>query len=112
MKSFIFMILAISTVGCTYDPYGGNFRPNGYGDGSNTPSSKPISPFVSSRAFPVTGFSGCNDEAISCNCNYTSAYHGAVVPTRLCNSGYHQFVQCQGVCPGGDYPWATNCICR
>ena len=95
-------------VACTFDP--GNPPNNGRQD-SGIISEPGVKPFSSSRTFPTTGFSGCGDEAISCNCNYTSAVPGVVTPTRLCNSGYHRFLRCQGFCPGGGTPWATVCEC-
>lgn len=113
MKTFFIAFIAVCMTACVYDPYGNGPKP-GYNSGESGfgPETKPITPFTSSRSFPVTGFSGCKDEAVSCNCNYTSAFPGETVPTRICNSGYHQFVRCQGFCPGGGIPWATVCTCN
>lgn len=52
----------------------------------------------------------CGQTVISCNCNQTQAYPGAVSQTSECTSGFQEFVVC-GQCPAGGYAWYTNCKC-
>jgi len=105
MKKLSLLFLGMLMAGCVYRPYDDSPE---YSPGKP----KQLNTFSTPRTFPVTGFAGCKDEAISCNCNYTSASPGEVVPTTICHSGYHRFVACPGFCPQGGRPWATVCTCN